>query len=59
MHFDYIHVNPVKHGLVKRPFDWQWSTFRRYVKEGLYDEHWCEEVKFANEGEMEAFDFGG
>jgi putative transposase len=27
----YIHRNPVKRGLVKRPEDWEWSSFRHYV----------------------------
>jgi len=35
-HFDYIHFNPVKHGYVKSPSDWPWSTFHRYVAEGHY-----------------------
>jgi putative transposase len=26
-HCDYIHWNPVKHGLAKIPGDWPWSTF--------------------------------
>lgn len=35
-HVDYVHYNPVKHGLVERLEDWPWSTYHRYVKEGLY-----------------------
>ncbi len=27
----YIHRNPVTRGLVKRPEDWAWSSFRHYV----------------------------
>ena len=27
----YIHRNPVKRGLVKRPEDWPWSSFRHYA----------------------------
>jgi putative transposase len=27
----YIHRNPVKRGLVKRPEDWKWSSFRHYA----------------------------
>ena len=27
-HFDYIHFNPVKHGLVAAPKDWSHSTFQ-------------------------------
>ena len=40
VHCDYIHFNPVKHGLVTRPVDWPYSTFHRFVKEGLYPESW-------------------
>jgi putative transposase len=39
-HIDYIHYNPVKHGLVKKVSDWQWSSFHRYVKMGYYDKYW-------------------
>jgi len=39
-HLDYIHYNPVKHGHVKKPFDWPHSSFKRYVKEGWYDPDW-------------------
>ncbi len=35
-HINYIHWNPVKHGLVARLEDWPWSTYHRYVKEGFY-----------------------
>ena len=27
----YIHRNPVKRGLVARPEDWEWSSFRRWA----------------------------
>jgi putative transposase len=27
----YIHRNPVERGLVKRPEDWAWSSFRHYL----------------------------
>lgn len=26
-HLDYIHYNPVKHGLVQRPEDWPYSSY--------------------------------
>jgi putative transposase len=39
-HMDYIHYNPVKHGLVERPFQWPYSSFHRYVKLGVYPENW-------------------
>ncbi len=40
MHMDYIHYNPVKHGLVNRVKDWPHSTFHRYVRKGIYSEDW-------------------
>ena len=39
-HVDYIHYNPVKHGLVKMARGWPWSSFHRDVREGYYDEDW-------------------
>ena len=39
-HMDYIHYNPVKHGLVKRVSDWPWSSFDRYVGKGWYSSDW-------------------
>jgi len=31
---DYLHVNPLKHGLVISVKEWEWSSFHRYVKLG-------------------------
>jgi putative transposase len=39
-HVDYIHYNPVKHGHVKRVVDWPYSTFHRYVEQGIYPDDW-------------------
>ena len=39
-HVDYIHYNPVKHGLAKAPKDWKYSSFSQYVKDGFYDREW-------------------
>jgi putative transposase len=36
-HLDYLHCNPVKHGLVKCVPDWQYSSFHRGVRRGEYD----------------------
>ncbi len=38
---DYIHYNPVKHGLVSCPHLWPASSFRKWVKNGLYEEDWA------------------
>jgi putative transposase len=43
-HRDYIHFNPVKHGLVDRVCAWRWSSFHRYVRMGLYDMEWGQGV---------------
>jgi putative transposase len=40
-HVDYIHFNPVKHGLVTRVRDWPYSSFHRYVRAGLLPEDWA------------------
>jgi putative transposase len=39
-HVDYIHYNPVKHGLVTRVCDWPYSSFHLYVRQGLLPEDW-------------------
>lgn len=39
-HIDYIHINPLKHGLVKQVSDWPWSTFHQYVRKGFYPADW-------------------
>jgi putative transposase len=49
-HFDYIHYNPVKHGLVKCVRDWAYSSFHRYVKKGVYAENWGELISFDPNG---------
>ena len=37
---NYIHYNPVKHGYVKSVKDWEYSSFHKFVKKGLYDINW-------------------
>ncbi len=39
-HIDYIHFNPVKHKLVADPLKWEYSSFRKYIDEGSYNEDW-------------------
>ena len=40
IHLNYIHYNPVKHGYVKSVKDWEFSSFHKFVKKGLYDNNW-------------------
>ena len=39
-HLDYIHYNPVKHGLVGCPHQWGHSSFHRWVKDEIYRNDW-------------------
>jgi putative transposase len=39
-HLDYIHWNPVKHGLVKRVEDWVDSSFQDWVDKDFYSTDW-------------------
>jgi putative transposase len=43
---DYVHINPLKHGLVTRVVDWPWSSFHRYVTLGEYTPDWGADPTF-------------
>ncbi len=45
-HIDYVHYNPVKHGLVKNPFDYEHSSLSKFRE--YYPPNWgvAEEIKF-------------
>jgi putative transposase len=40
-HIDYIHINPVKHGLAPRAADWPHSSFHRFVQAGMLPGDWA------------------
>ena len=44
-HLDYIHLNPVHHGLAAAPRDWPHSTFRTWVERGAYRPEWGSDAK--------------
>ena len=44
-HVDYIHINPVKHGLVPQVREWPYSSFHRMVRLGIYPEDWAGDVR--------------
>ena len=52
-HLDYVHYNPVKHGLVQSPIDWRHSSLGAFVKEGMYTADWG-----SNEVTVSHGDFG-
>ncbi len=39
-HIEYIHHNPVKHGLARGAKEYPHSSFGKFVSQGLYDETW-------------------
>ena len=40
-YLDYVHYNPVKHGLVSCPHLWSHSSFRKWITEGHYQLDWA------------------
>ena len=50
-HVDYIHYNPVKHGLVRQVRDWPHSSFHSYVRKNMISENWGNDF-IANENEV-------
>jgi putative transposase len=47
-HMDYVHINPVKHGLVECVSDWPYSTFHRLVERGFYPADWVGRIEVDN-----------
>jgi putative transposase len=48
-HVNYIHYNPVKHGYVTKVKEWPYSSFHKYVRNGILPLDWCSAIKF-NDG---------
>ncbi len=42
--YDYIHYNPVKHGLVGLPMEWKYSSLWKFVEKGFYSQDWGQSV---------------
>jgi putative transposase len=40
-HIDYVHINPVKHGHVRRASDWPYSSVHRYIGRGQFKVDWA------------------
>lgn len=47
-HSDYIHFNPIKHGLAERVRGWPFSSFHRMVWLGVYPDDWLATQQTAN-----------
>jgi len=52
-HVDYVHINPFKHGLVRQVSDWPYSSFHRFVQEGIYPQNWASDVTTLKVGERD------
>jgi putative transposase len=52
-HLDYIHYNPVKHGLIECPFEWTESSACEFLRRGNYSSDWGRDDLF-----MDADGFG-
>ena len=46
-HIEYIHYNPVKHGVVDAPFKWAHSSFHDYVEKGIFEKDWAASCGFS------------
>jgi len=54
-HLNYIHYNPVKHGLVSCPHLWEYSSFHRWGQKGMFINDWyC----VCSGGKLQVPDFG-
>lgn len=58
-HVNYIHFNPVKHGYVKCPHQWPYSSFFRWVDEGYFQADWRCWCNSARVGIMDFKDIEG
>jgi putative transposase len=47
-HVDYIHWNPIKHGLVERVSEWPYSSFHRFVRLGYYPLTWAAPIELGD-----------
>jgi putative transposase len=51
-HIDYIHYNPVKHGIVLAAREYPHSSFVDYVRQGFYQLDWGETEEISPKGEF-------
>ena len=51
-HLDYIHFNPIKHGIVKDPFEYEHSSLFVYHESGYYQRDWGVRKQLQFKGEF-------
>ncbi len=49
-HVNYIHYNPVKHGYVANPVDWQYSSIHRFIQKDILPRDWGCNDNFQSSG---------
>ena len=52
-HMDYIHYNPVKHGLSRSPIEWPYTTFHRLISHGVYTADWASDPDNGSTGKQD------
>jgi putative transposase len=45
IHCDYIHYNAVKHGLVNSPLEWEATSLRNFIEQGMYQDNWGQSIR--------------
>jgi putative transposase len=51
-HIDYIHYNPIKHGLSQAPFTYKYSSAPEFLKDGFYEPDWGTKGTLQFDGEF-------
>ena len=51
-HIDYVHYNPVRHGLLTDPFEYEHSSLTEYYKADYYERDWRVEDPMEFEGDF-------
>ncbi len=51
-HVDYIHYNPVKHGYVRHPAEWPYSSIHRYLRHDTMSANWGAAIDLVDGGEF-------
>lgn len=51
-HIDYIHYNPVKHGIAEDPFTYRYSSLKIFFEKGYYQRDWGIKEKIIMNGDF-------
>ncbi len=51
----YLHLNPTSDGLVKRPEDWEWSSYRDYINNEMVLKEYLREIEVTDPQRYKTF----